>query len=228
MCVPNPPVSRAPPAFSVRLREALAQNHRRVTASFSALSGGARVTASEPQCRITPRSPPPNQRLQPAASPPSKGRAAPSAPISFRRLPAPPAPQPLDCGRRKPLHERAPQRARPRAGPAAAQILAVGEAWTRAPCGCFGGPRLARAPDYCQGLGGGDRERRGRGLLLPCSCLIMVYFLPECLLWCVKERERNPSPLNMRDADSLFRTVWFDLLSVLSPAKRSRKTHCSK
>lgn len=28
-----------------------------------------------------------------------KKSAAPSAPISFRRLPAPPAPQPLDCGR---------------------------------------------------------------------------------------------------------------------------------
>ncbi|KAF6321313.1 hypothetical protein mRhiFer1_008441 [Rhinolophus ferrumequinum] len=54
-----------------------------------------------------------------------KESAAPSAPRSFRRLPAPPAPQPLDCGRRKPLHERAPEQARPRTGPAAAQILAT-------------------------------------------------------------------------------------------------------
>lgn len=44
-------------------------------------------------------------------------RASPSAPISFRRLSAPPAPQPLDCGRRKPLHERAPECARPAGRP---------------------------------------------------------------------------------------------------------------
>lgn len=90
MSVPNPPASRAPPAFSVRLWEALAQNHRRAPASSSALSRGAGVTASEPQCRITPRSLP--LKLVPPASR-QRERAAPSAAISFRRLPAPPAPQ---------------------------------------------------------------------------------------------------------------------------------------
>lgn len=64
--------------------------------------------------------------------------------------------------------------------------------------------------------------------LLGRSCLIMVYFLPECLLWCVKERERNPSLLDMRDADSLFRTVWFDLFSVLLPAKSRKNAANSK
>lgn len=224
MCVPNPPVSRAPPAFSVRLREALAQNHRRVTASFSALSGGARVTASEPHCRITPRSPPPNQRLQPAV----KG-----ARCSLRAHILPPTPRPSRAAasglweKKTAAWARSPARA-PSGRPRRRPDLGGGRGVDARSLRRFGGPRLARAPDYCQGLGGGDRERRGRGLLLPCSCLIMVYFLPECLLWCVKERERNPSLLNMRDADSLFRTVWFDLLSVLSPEKRSRKTHCSK
>ena len=75
---------------------------------------------------------------------------------------SPPLPRrkPLDCGRRKPLHERAPEYARPRAGPAAAQILAAGAAWTRARCSCCGGRLLARAQDGCQGLGGGDGKGR--------------------------------------------------------------------
>lgn len=133
-----------------------------------------------------------------------KERAAASAFISFRRLPAPPAPQPLDCGsgRRKPLHERAPEKARPRTGPAAAQIQAAGAGKDSL------SPQLLRwpAPRSLRGLlpgsGGGDGKDRGRGLSAH-SCLIMVYFLPECLLWCVKEKEQNPSLLTMRDADSL-------------------------
>lgn len=85
MCVPKPPVSRALPAFSARLWEALAQNHRRAPASSSALSGGAGVTASEPQCRITPRSSPTNQRRQPAVK---------ESECSFRAHILPPAPRP--------------------------------------------------------------------------------------------------------------------------------------
>ena len=179
MCVPNPPVSRAPPAFSVRLREALAENHRRVTASFSALSGGARVTASEPHCRITPCSPPPNQSLQPAVKggallPPRPYPSADSPPLPRRSLwivgeenrcmsalpsaraagPAPPPPRSWQWARRG------------RALAAAASVARDSLA-----------PRtIARA--WGAGIGKGEE-----GIcLLPCSCLIMVYFLPECLL----------------------------------------------
>lgn len=87
-----------------------------------------------------------------------RGRAAPSAPISFRRrLPAPPAPLPLDCGRRKPLHERAPERTHP--GAAAPPPRFWRPTRTRARCSCRGGRRLARAQDGCQGGGPGAGGR---------------------------------------------------------------------
>lgn len=134
-------------------------------------SGGAGVTASEPQCRSTPA--------------PAAGRA--SAPLPPRRYPSadspPSAPLPLDCGRRKPLHERAPGR------PAAAQVLAA----------CWGARGAERAgarglqlrrrtasrprPGRLPGLRGRGWARLRKGVcLLARSCLIMVYFLPECLL----------------------------------------------
>lgn len=157
MCVSKPPAARAPPAFSARLREALAQNHRRAPTSSSALSGGAGVTASEPQCRITPRSSrpkqrPPGRRQREAQLPPRQYPSADSPPLTRRRL--------WIVGEEKPLHERAPGRARPRADLAAAQI---GKR-ARARGSCCGGPGLARARDGCQGLGGGDGEGKGRGL----------------------------------------------------------------
>lgn len=69
--------------------------------------------------------------------------------------PRPPAPLPLDCGRRKPLHERAPARARARP---ARRRPDSGGAWTRGLCSCGGGPHRARAPDVCQGVGGGHGQ----------------------------------------------------------------------
>lgn len=104
--VPDRPAAGAPPASG-----ASATPGRSAAAAAAAAlqpppppSGRAGVTASEPQCRSTPA--------------PAAGR--PSAPLPPRRYPSadspPSAPLPLDCGRRKPLHERAPERAPP-AGP---------------------------------------------------------------------------------------------------------------
>lgn len=103
------------------------------------------------------------------AQPPARS-AAPSARIP-PPAPAPPArpparAPPLDVGEEKPLPARARRPGRARAP---------------APAAAAAGRRLARAPDLCQGLGGGDGEGGGRGLSAR-SCLIMVHFLRERLL----------------------------------------------
>lgn len=170
-------------SLTVRLREprqtpcASATPRRSATAAAAAAlqsppppSGGAGVTASEPQCRSTP-----------AARLPPGGRARRSLRASILPpTPRPPAPLPLDCGRRKPLQERAPARARPRP---ARRRPDSGGAWTRGSCSCGGGPRRARAPERLPGRRGRARARlRSPVCLLARSCLIMVYFLPERLL----------------------------------------------
>lgn len=155
MCVPNPPVFSAPRAPSVRPREAPAQNppprSSLVSCPLRRRRSNGSATAVPHHTPLRAARPTPRARGQ-------KERAASSAPRSFRRLPAPPAPQPLDCGRRKPLHERAPERVRApgRPGPPPPRSRARARS-----CGsCCGGRRLARAPDARQ------RRGRGRGRLL--------------------------------------------------------------
>lgn len=145
--VPDRPAAGAPPASGA---SAMPGHSAAALQPPPPPSGVAGVTASEPQCRSTPA--------------PAAGR--PSAPLPPRRYPSadspPSAPLPLDCGRRKPLHERAPERAPPAGPPPPRFWRRVGEraglerARARGACSCGAGPRRARAPDGCQGPGGGD------------------------------------------------------------------------
>lgn len=151
----------------------------------AALQPSPRRALEEREQRLEDRSAashPGPRRPAPAAGPPSAGARRSLRAQILPPTPRPPAPQPLDCGRRKPLHERAPERAPP-AGPAAAQILAPGAG---AGAGALSLQQLRRPaprsrPGRLPGSGGGDRGGRGRGLPAR-SCLIMVYFLPERLL----------------------------------------------
>lgn len=165
--VPDRPAAGAPPA-SVCLSDARALRcRRRAPASSAALwrSWGNGLGTAVPQH--------------------THGRPGGRARRSLRAgilppTPRPPAPLPLDCGRRKPLHERAPARARPRP---ARRRPDSGGAWTRGPLQLRRGPASSPRPGRLPGRRGRAWARlRNWVCLLARSCLIMVYFLPERLL----------------------------------------------
>lgn len=146
--VPDRPAAGAPPA-SVCLSDtpALRRRRRRAPPSSAALwrSGGNGLGTAVPQ----------HTRRRPGGRARRSLRAGILPPT-----PRPPAPLPLDCGRRKPLQERTPARARPRR-PAAAQILAERG---RAGAAAATGARVEPAPRTVArawGAGKGKTEEPG-------------------------------------------------------------------